>query len=122
MVMIEKRIDRWLCKHSRKYKLRRICKVLGITPYPWQRDFALGKTDVLAYPPGRVTGKTMAVMLRMLMSDAGKPAPMWLFYADPDYIPGILYRWHWYMGEYRALSMKCLKADIFVALIQDPEF
>lgn len=122
MVMIEKRIDRWLCKHSRKYKLHRICKALGITPYPWQRDFALGKTDILDYPPGRATGKTMAVMLRILMTDPRKPAPWWIFNADPDYIPIKPYRMRWYVNEYRSLSMKCLKDGIFVSIIQDPKF
>jgi hypothetical protein len=119
MKRLKECIDWWMCRHFKPYKLRRICKVIGIKPYPWQRDFALGKTDILAYPPGRVTGKTTAVMLRMLLSDTRKPAPLWLFHADPDYIPSNSYRRHWYVGEYKAISMKCMKAGLFVALMQD---
>lgn len=111
-------IDQWRCKHSRKYKLKRICKVLGITPYPWQRDFALGKTDVLG-GPSRATGKTMAVMLRVALSDPRKPAPWGIFNADPDYIPINAYRMRWYVRRYRELSMRCMKAGIFVPLIQE---
>lgn len=115
-------IDWWLCRHFKAYKLSRICEAIGIKPYPWQRDFALGKTDILAYPPGRVTGKTTAVMLRILLSDTRKPAPTWIFHADPDYTMAPMYRSLWYVYEYRKLGMKCLKAGLFVALIQDPKF
>lgn len=73
-------------KHFKRYRLRKICKALGIVPYPWQRDFALGKTDTLNAPEGRATGKTMAVMLRLLMVYPGKPMnALHTLRADPDF-------------------------------------
>lgn len=116
---VMKRIDRWLCRRCRRYKLQRICKVLGIKPYQWQRDFALKKTDVLSASQGRATGKTTAVMLRMLLSDTHAPAPRWVFNADPDYIAKNAYRIRWYETEYRRLCKRCLNEGIFVAVIQE---
>ena len=110
-----KQIDIWLCCHSKRYKLHRICKAIGITPYGWQRDFALGKTSVLSPELRRVrqSGKTMAVILRVLMMD--QPSlrlAEWILMKDPDYIPGQWLRAQWYTWEYRRQRDKCIKAEI----------
>ncbi len=52
---------------ARRRSLRRICRQLHIKPYYWKKKFALGRRGHLCAPPGRATGKTMAVMLRLLV-------------------------------------------------------
>lgn len=108
------RISRWL-------RLRRICKRLGIKPYPWQKSFALGKTDRLDAPPGRRTGKTMAVMLRLLILTAENCHPVYALLClecDPDWDwsrekncsrNDWLAAKKWYIDEYIAM---CKKAGI----------
>lgn len=99
------RVHRYLADRIR---LRRICKRLGINPFPWQRRFALGLDDQLEAQPGRQTGKTTAVMLRLLMMrkadyfEASK-----VLYCDPDFSNGFVSRCDWYSQEYRRLSELC---------------
>lgn len=60
----------WRIKLFPKYKLRRICRVIGIQPSPWQREFALNGASDKITPDirfGRQIGKTTALMLRLLM-------------------------------------------------------
>jgi len=100
-----------------RFKFWRICRVLGIKPYKWQRDFALGVVAYLQYPPGRATGKTTAVMLRLLMMQ-----PYKFYYIqqtlanDPDFSTCDRRRVYWYDGEYKRLAHKCAKAHIPVQL------
>lgn len=99
-----------------RFKLWRICKVLGIKPYKWQRDFALGRGP-LVYPKGRATGKTTAVMLRLLMihpmRDPLAPfAPLVCLREDPDFTTKNRHRMIWYEMEYNRLARKCYKARI----------
>jgi hypothetical protein len=96
-----------------RLKLWRICKVLGIRPYKWQRDFALGRGP-LVYPKGRATGKTTAVMLRLLMIYPfyGQFAPLDVLEDDPDFTTENRHRMIWYEMEYNRLARKCYKARI----------
>lgn len=113
-----KRIDQWLCLHSKQYKLWRISKALGIKPYEWQRAFALGKTDSLGGNTGRACGKTMAIMFRLLLlpPDADDYFMRQILGLDPDYIAHNAYRWAWYRNEYQKVSTICDCAGIPVVL------
>lgn len=100
-------------KHFKRYRLRKICKALGIVPYPWQRDFALGKTDTLNAPEGRATGKTMAVMLRLLMVYPGKPMnALHTLRADPDFRTANKRMLYHYDSTYRSCTFACDRAMI----------
>jgi hypothetical protein len=96
-----------------RFKLWRICKVLGIKPYKWQRDFALDRGP-LVYPKGRATGKTTAVMLRLLMFYPfyGPFAPLAVLEDDPDFTTENRLRLIWYEREYNRLARECYKARI----------
>lgn len=106
-----------LCKVSPQYRLRLICRAIGIKPYGWQREFALGKTNVLNAPPGRATGKTTAIMLRLLMAEPGafdvRPSASRYFALDPDWLPNEPQRCRWYYREYRYLWRRCFDAEIY---------
>ena len=103
----------FLCKISPRYKLYQICKAIGIKPYPWQREFALYGRCSTPFPYGRCNGKTMAVMLRLLMANPGG-----LFEArsalvcDPDWRPGDSFRVSWYHREYARLCRVCSERGI----------
>ena len=100
-------------KHFKRYRLRKICKALDIKPYNWQRDFALGKTDTLNAPEGRATGKTMAVMLRLLMAYPGKPVnALHTLRADPDFGTATMRMVYWYDREYSRHAHACDRAWI----------
>lgn len=113
-----KKIDRWFCLHSKKYKLWRISKALGIKPYKWQRAFALGKTDSLGVT-SRGGGKTFAVMLRLLLlkPDADDEFMRFILGLDPDYVTSIARRTMWYREEYRKYSTICDNAGIPVVML-----
>lgn len=110
---IIKRIDAVLCNYIPKYKLWRVSRAIGCKPYQWQRDYALGKTNHFGGGLGRATGKTMAVMLRILMMDV-PDVKFEMFRQDPDWILNERYRVQWYLYEYRRLSRKCAEANIRV--------
>ena len=105
MMLIFKNIDRWLLRRWPRYRLWRICKATGIKPYKWQKEFALAPVVHLLPNDGRGTGKTTAVMLRLLMQP---PRTKFLLettlWADPDYLP---HRLKWYREEYRHLRALC---------------
>ena len=107
-----RRLRRWLCNISPRYKLRCICKAIGIEPYPFQRRYAL--TGEAKFPPGRCTGKTMAVMLHLLMM--GETVPdgyvILTLWDDPDWRPRDVPRVICYEQEYQLLAFKCIKAGI----------
>lgn len=111
-------IDKWLCLHSKKYKLWRIGKAIGIKPWKWQRAFALGLTDTLG-GHGRQCGKTMAIMLRLLMlpPDAEDTFMRYILGLDPDYVTSIARRTMWYREEYKKLSICCDNAGIPVVML-----
>lgn len=113
-----KKIDRWFCLHSKKYKLWRVSKALGIKPYEWQLAFALGKTDSLCVTR-RGGGKTFAVMLRLLLlkPDADDAFMRFILGLDPDFVTSIERRTMWYRNEYRKLSTICDDAGIPVKML-----
>ena len=107
---LSKKIDKWMLRHFPRYKLRRICKAIGIKPYKWQKEFALDEFVHLIIDYGRGTGKTTAVMLRLLMQHpSAKFCAETVLTADPDYRKD---RMRWYGDEYRELKNKCLAAGI----------
>lgn len=115
MKEIKRKLIAFLCTHSKRYKLHRICKALEIKPYSWQRDFAL---DQISYIPslGRCTGKTMAVMLRLLMINPekrnGTIVANTVLEKDIDFHTRNA-RWcKWYANEYKRLSQLCTAAGI----------
>lgn len=98
-----------------RFKLWRICKTLGIKPYPWQKDFALGRTSRLPRKllHFRATGKTTAVMLRLLMGRPGQPFDFpQILRADPDFDTSSKARLGWYDSEYRRLALRCYEDNI----------
>lgn len=109
--MITKMMKKLKISHMnilRRLRLRRICKRLRIKPYPWQKAFALGTTDFLDAPPGRQTGKTMAVMLRLLMMrKADYFEASRVLHCDLDFSDGYTRRYAWYSREYRRLAELC---------------
>lgn len=106
------RIDLWLQLHFPRYKLWRVSKALGIKPHPWQRDFALRKTDSFGDAGMfRQTGKTMAVMLRILMRTNMFVEP-YMFADDPDWLERDKVWVKWYIHKYRNLSFRCAAAGI----------
>lgn len=112
-----KRINKLLCLISKRYKFHRICKVIGIKPFKWQKEFALGK--ILTLPKGgRGCGKTMAVMLKLLLQNTCDPENFgWILNKDPDFLPNYARRTMWYKDEYRRLSNICNEAGIPVVMI-----
>lgn len=114
-------IDKWMLLHWPRYRLRRICKAIGIKPYWWQREFALGTFDYIPPEIGeyRGVGNTTAVMLRILMipennvaawAEAGR-----ILQCDPDWQQDCI---RWYSGEYRRLKNRCLAAGIPVLQVE----
>ena len=106
-----------LCLLSRRYRLRCICRALRLRPYPWQRAFALGRIQRIPVRT-RASGKTTAVMLRLLMLPPDEllnvPAILSL---DPDWLPWQRDRVKWYACHYRRLYMRCTLARIPVPQI-----
>lgn len=115
---ILKRIDKWLCLHSKQYKLWRVSKALEIKPYKWQRAFAIGKMNSFG-ATGRGCGKTMAIMLRLLLlpPDADDDFMRFILGLDPDFVTRIAQRTMWYRNEYRKLSTICDNAGIPVVML-----
>ena len=79
---------RLLCRISPRFRLRAICRAIGIKPYVWQRSFALGRINSLPGKRTRGNGKTTAVMLRLLMlPDSATPQQAEKILAcDPDWL------------------------------------
>lgn len=75
-----------------RWRLWRVCKRLGIRPYKWQKDYALGK-DMRISLWTRRSGKTMAVVLYGLIRKAkGKEA---YYVHDPDAWSAHENNWEW---------------------------
>lgn len=108
-------LKRRLCVVNPRYRFRAICRAIRIVPYPWQRDYACALYATLpANCSGRCTGKTMAVMLKLLM---GAPlgsswSPHHEIAMDPDWKPDDWFRVSWYCHEYDRLYSLCMAAGI----------
>lgn len=85
------KLKAFMLKHSARYKYRKICEAVGFWVIPWQRRYATGKAPMpsgLQYDRG--SGKTTAVMLKLLMIDTAKdkltPARLYkILTEDPDF-------------------------------------
>lgn len=111
-----KLIKTFLCRKFPRYKLRCILRALKLKPVEWQKDYALGRSDFL--PPGRATGKTVAVMLRALMQDPSIVYVGRIIEADPDYIRGEYHRSLFYVKEYSRYQKICSEAGIPVPKVR----
>lgn len=105
-----KQIKTFLYRKFPRYKLRCILRALKLKPVKWQKDYALGRSNIL--PPGRATGKTVAVMLRALMQDPSIVTVRHIISADPDYVRGDFVRWSYYRREYDRCQRICSEAGI----------
>ena len=86
-----------------RWRLWRVCKKLGIRPYKWQKDYALGKSNALMY--GRRSGKTTAIMLWALIRKVQPSRDVaGCIYKDPDNIS--LCVSNWWVKEYARLARK----------------
>lgn len=107
---VVKRItDLFVCLVLRM-RLNRVCKALGITPYPWQTEFVLAKNPRLVPAMGRRSGQTTAVILRALVygsSSAGDFSQYVLL--DPDSMRSRRTQLFAY-GEYWKAYAACAKA------------
>lgn len=110
--------DRFLQRKSKRYKLSRICRALHIKLYPWVRDYALGKITRHKFYYGRQTGRTLSVILYIMLNMHGIISPDMLM-LDPDYIPENRVRKTYYLRQYRDLELKCHDAGIMVPMIVD---
>ena len=115
------KIEDYFQKILLRLRLRRICNELKIKPYPWQRDFAVGVTGVLEYFPARQSGRTTAVMLRLLLMDMpDHDEAARILACDPEWNPRNVERVVWYAQTYGELYSSC-HAKAFV-YIRDLEF
>lgn len=105
--------------HFKRYRLRKICEALDIVPYPWQRDFALDKIDAIPYHSAdRASGKTMAIMLRLLMLKPGELHDiLGTLRKDPDFTNERITVLAVYTDEYNHLAQRCLAAGIPVRIL-----
>lgn len=102
-----------------RFKLWRICKALGIKPYPWQKAYALGKTKRLPRKVVRFrrTGKTTAVFLRLLMVYPGQPFDILeILRRDPNFDTSSKIRLGVYERMYERMAFRCYEAYIPVIL------
>lgn len=109
-----RKLKRRLCLRLPRFKLYCIRRALHLEKRNWQTDFALGYDNWVPAggPCNRRSGKTVAVMLRMLMQNLDEIDYEEILSFDPDYIPSrrVLVRWYWY--EYRRLARICEGAAI----------
>lgn len=120
MKQLKTQFEYFMQRHFKRYRLRKICQALDIVPYPWQRDFAMGKKSVT---PGcsciRANGKTMAVMLRLLMAMPGEPCDvLGTLRKDPDFTNERIIVLNVYADEYNRHAQKCLAAGVPVNILQ----
>lgn len=101
-----------LCRWFPRYKLRCILRACELEARPWQINYALGLSYRMAMR--RQSGKTTAVILRMLMSDPMRPHALNVFkWLDPDYF--LLHqhmRDKFYYYEYHKCYVRCIEAGI----------
>ena len=104
-----RKIKWYLCLRFPLYKLYCIRRALKLDRRQWQTDFALGHSDWLPPSEDRQSGKTVAVMLRILMGPPGDIANYTMLSFDPDYSRRID---RWYIQIYIKLSRICKEAGI----------
>lgn len=86
-----------------RWRLWRVCKKLGIKPYDWQKNYALGKSQHLS--EGRKSGKTTAIMLRALILEIRNPDKVRVCsHLDPDTRSRIIE--DWWCREYYKMAIK----------------
>lgn len=106
----EKRITDLFVRLVLHIRLNRVCKALGINPYPWQTDFALAKKPRRVPDMGWRSGKSTAVILRALVHGESSYEDFSLYVRlDPDSNRSrrsqeLLYR------DYRMAYAACSKA------------
>ena len=87
-----------------RWRLWKACKVLGIRPYKFQREFAI--KGYCKWPEGRRNGKTMAVALYGIVRGVKKPKDVYaLARRDPDMWATTMMR-DTFAQEYRKLVKK----------------
>lgn len=120
MKQLKTKYTYFMHRHFKRYRLRKICQALDIVPYSWQAAFALGKIDNLpCVSCGRACGKTMAVMLRLLMAMPGEPFDvLGTLRKDPDFTNEKFIVLKWYNEEYDRLLKKCQRAGIHANRLQ----
>lgn len=112
-----RKIKAFLCRRFPRYKLHCIIKTLGLETRHWQIEYALGQSEYM--PRGRRTGKTFAVMLRILMLNQKYIQDLTRYTTmDPDYnaIPQHSRKrayTFWYVECYE----RCIKAGIPVPML-----
>ena len=84
------------------------------------KKFALGKTNVLEYYPVRQSGRTTAVMLRLLMMDKpNSDEAACILACDPDWNPRNVERVVWYAQAYGKLYSSChAKAFVYIRYLE----
>lgn len=110
-------LTRLLCRLSPRFHLRAICRAIDLTPYAWQRSFALGRINSLPGKRQRRNGKTTAVMLRLLMLPPGsRREAERILELDPDFWLGTFApATAWYARQYRTLQIRCILARVPVS-------
>ena len=86
-----------------RWRLWNVCKKLGIKPYKWQKEYALG--NITSTIGGRRSGKTMAVMLWALIRKVHThKGIIKCAYKDPDVVNHLTR--DWWVWEYRKMARK----------------
>lgn len=100
-----------------RWRLRRICKALGIEPWPEVKAYVLDKKDHV-FSSGRRSGKTMAVILDTLVYKRVQPAMAACdgacqFCRDPDFGRS-RYADRWYIQQLKEAARTCEASGIEV--------
>ena len=119
-----KKLSIWVKSFARRMhkgiRLWKICRAAKIKPYPFQKDFALGKTDTLPVC-GRCTGKTTAVILQALVENPLDAKQLYqIFQKDPDAPQGpcgYFERYLWMYHEWRKWTYLCMDQNIDISAI-----
>lgn len=99
-----------------RIRLWKICKKLRIKPYLWQKKFALGKTNVLEFYSVHQSGRTTAVILRLLMMDKpNSDEAACILACDPDWKPRSMNCVAAYTHMYEELYSSCYNNVVFPA-------
>lgn len=100
-----------------RFRLWRICRAIGIKPYPQLKSYILNRNGEI-FGGGRRNGKTTALIVDELVYKRVPPSLLWCDFAcrfcrDPDY-----WKIHgserWYANELKKAVMMCESAGIDV--------
>lgn len=120
--MVRKKIRAFLCRISRKYKYWVICKATGMKKIRWQREFIFGDSGLPA-DLGRGSGKTVAVLMKLLMLDGLNAAEAKIvLQKDPDWKYDSYHRKCWYEQEHTKMVMQCREYGVPVPLFRLSRF